>query len=202
MNRRDTHALRRATRTRTAGLALALAGCAALASACHADSGARQWPKRVATPGKATLPPTPNLAPKPPPSRHDDGAWTVHGLREAGLDGTRGIQTVKGHVIRLHTCPTDAKRCEPAPFAQIADSRDGVGERLLLGGERGLVDRGWKEGDLVTVGGLYVRNSPDGVYFSQRGMLLLAPPKKPQPSEPTATDDAPKATDEAEGGAR
>lgn len=163
-------------------------GCAvgmSIATACHGGPDIPEHPPRTPTAGRATLPPTPPLDPPTLAPTHPDGAWTVRGLLRADRKKLTGVQSVRGHVAAIQTCPLQAKRCQPAPHLYVTDNAEGTGQRLLVGGERDLQARGWRVGQLVTLQGEWTTASEDGVYFAPGGMLLLRPL---DPSVPVGPD--------------
>lgn len=158
-----------------------LAGC---------DQGPRvaDYPTRQVTPGKAELPPAPNLEPQRAPDQYPDGVWSVRGLLAADKKSLPAWLSVKGYVASLSACPTTERVCKPAPHLYLADTPEGLGKRLLVGGERDLSLRGWKVGDQITAEGKFVTASADGVYYTPAGLLLLKP--LPPPADP-AVEPAP-----------
>lgn len=155
----------------------ALTGC---------DQGPRvaDYPARQVTPGKAELPPAPNLEPQRAPDQYPDGVWSVRGLLAADKKTLPAWLSVKGYVASLAACPTTERVCKPAPHLYLADTPEGLGKRLLVGGERDLSLRGWKVGDQITAEGKFVTASADGVYYTPAGLLLLKP--LPPPADPAA----------------
>ncbi len=145
------------------------------------DHEERAWPPRQATPGKAKLPPTPDLNPPPPKAKYDDGAWTVHGIVHAKAKTREGVVVVRGYVAALHTCPDLKKGCKPAPYLQLTDATDRQGRRLLVGGPITPSRAAFKVGKKADVRGHFVTSSPDGLYFAPQGMILLAPPSVEAP---------------------
>ena len=161
-------------------LAAALTGC---------DQGPRvaDYPARQVTPGKAELPPAPNLEPQRAPDQYPEGAWSVRGLLAADKKALPAWLSVKGYVASLSACATTERVCKPAPHLYLADTPEGLGKRLLVGGERDLSLRGWKVGDQITVEGKFVTASADGVYYTPAGLLLLKPLAPPaEPTDPAA----------------
>lgn len=156
-------------------LVLAPAGC---------QKEERAYPPRERTSGKATLPATPDLDPKPSLKKHPDGAWTVYGIVHADAKEREGELSVRGYVAALHTCPDLSKGCKPAPYLQLTDAADHQGRRLLVGGPIDPTRDGLKMGALATMQGRYATSSPNGLYFAPQGMLLFAPP------QPDADDNA------------
>lgn len=146
---------------------VAVTGCGGKAAAAY--------PERKAKAGTATLPATPNLAPVEAPAQYPDGVWSVRGLLEADRATVKGVQKVRGTVAALVPCGIKEKSCKPAPYLQLTDASDGLGRRMLVGGERDLGARGFTIGTQVTVEGTFATSSPDGLYFAPRGLLLLAP---------------------------
>ena len=134
-----------------------------------------EHPPRKAMAGKATLPPTPDLDPPRSPERYPDGAWSVRGLMAAARTAPSDELTVRATVAALYPCPVTETLCKPAPHLWLTDTRNGVGKRLLVGGERDLERRGLAVGLEVTLRGRFATSSPDGLYFAPQGLLLLAP---------------------------
>jgi hypothetical protein len=158
-----------------------------LVPACKSEV-APEHPARIAPPGHAELPPVPDLDPFQPPDRYPDGALSVHGLQTAAKGTLPPEVQVRGTVAVLHPCPLTEKICKPAPFLYLTDAKTGQGKRLLVGGERDLDARGWKQGQQVTLTGRFAMGSEDGTWFAPQGMLLLSP--LPPPVDPNATPDA------------
>ena len=144
------------------------------ATGCEKEQ--RVYPARQPTAGKAKLPSTPDLDPKPPRIKHEDGAWTVHGIVHADPKAREGELRVRGYVAALHTCADLAKGCKPAPYVQLTDGADRQGRRLLVGGAFEPARDGLKVGEVATVAGRYATASRDGLYFAPQGMLLFSPP--------------------------
>ena len=150
----------------------------------------RVYPPRERTSGKATLPTTPDLNPKPPLKRHKDGAWTVYGVVHADAKAREGELSVRGYVAALHTCADLSKGCTPAPYLQLTDAADRQGRRLLVGGDFEPTRDGLKVGDLATVNGRYVTSTADGLYFAPQGMLLFSPPQPDEAADASSTEAA------------
>lgn len=162
---------------------------ALVASACQSPPQPVERPKRVATPGTATLPPTPNLNPPQAPEKYPDGAWSVRGLLAADktkLAGDAAAVQVRATVASLHPCPVAEKVCKPAPYLELSDNKTGQGRRLLVAGERDLDARHWAVGSEITVVGKFATASPDGMYFAPDGLILLDPLPPPADADATA----------------
>lgn len=145
-------------------------------AACGAEERP-PYPERQRTRGTAVLPPTPDLYPKLAPVHYDDGTWSVHGVLETGKQLPKiGIQ-VKGYVAALHTCPADAKRCNPAPFVQLTHRENLQGRRLLVGGAIDPVRDNLKLGKIATLTGKFATRSANGLYFAPSGLLLFLTPE-------------------------
>lgn len=168
---------------RTAGVALT-----ALLVATSASCGVQAAPehaKRVPKPGKAELPATPDLDPPQPPVQYpEDRAYSVAGLLGADKKSLADELWVRGYVASLSVCPLSEKLCKPAPHLWLSDQADGLGRRLLVGGERDLEARHLLVGQRVSLKGRFAQSSPDGVYFSPTGMLLLTPLEPPPQAAP------------------
>ncbi len=171
-----------------------LSVAALLTSACQSPPQTVERPKRVPTPGTATLPPVPNLNPPQAPERYPDGAWSVRGLvaadkaKLAVLDPVTQAPTslqLRGTVASLHPCPLTEKVCRPAPYLELSDNKTGQGRRLLVAGERDLDARHFSVGTEVTVTGHFATASADGTYFAPDGLLLLDP--LPPPADADAS---------------
>lgn len=159
-------------------LALVL-GCGVQAPPEHA--------KRTPKPGKAELPATPELDPPRPPVKYaEDGAYSVSGLLTSDKKSVPEELWVRGYVASISVCPITEKLCKPAPHLWLSDQADGLGRRLLVGGERDLEARHLLVGQRVSLKGRFGQSSADGVYFSPTGMLLLAPLPPPLPVEPAS----------------
>jgi hypothetical protein len=143
------------------------------------------YPPRKPTPGKAELPPTPELRPTLPPAQYEDGAWSVRGVLESGSAG-RGDSSVdvRGYIAEVVTCADLDKGCKPAPHLLLTDREDLQGRRLLVGGPFAPGQPGIDKGKSITVRGQMIRTSPDGAYFAPGGLLYLDPP--PPPAEDAA----------------
>ncbi len=164
------------------GLAVA-AACLAVLACGVPDPPAHA--KRTPKPGKAELPPVPDLSPPAVPEKYPDGAWSVRGLLAADRKTLPESTQVKGYIAALTACPLTEPACKPAPHLYLSDEAAGTGRRMLVGGERDLDARGWKVGQQVTATGRFATSSADGVYFAPAGLLLLAP------LAPPAADAAP-----------
>ncbi len=139
--------------------------------------------KRTPKPGKADLPAVPELDPQRPPVKYpEDGAYSVSGLLTSDKKSVPEELWVRGYVASISVCPVTEKLCKPAPHLWLSDQADGLGRRLLVGGERDLEARHLLVGQRVSLKGRFGQSSADGVYFSPTGMLLLAP--LPPPAEP------------------
>jgi hypothetical protein len=160
-----------------------------LAALTGCDNGPRvaEYPPREPTAGKAELPTAPNLDPTVAPSQYPDSAWSVRGVLSADKKTLPEWLSVRGYVASLAACPVTERVCKPAPHLYLSDSKEGLGKRLLVGGERDLALRGWKVGDQITAEGKFVTASADGVYYAPAGLLLLRPMVV---QDPTATVDA------------
>lgn len=145
-----------------------------------------EHPPRVPPPGHAELPPVPDLNPVQAPARYPDGAFSIRGLQTTDKATLPPEVQVRGTVALLHPCPLTEKICKPAPFLYLTDAKTGQGKRLLVGGERDLDARGWKQGQEVTLTGRFAMGSEDGTWFAPQGMLLLAP--LPPPVDTNAPD--------------
>lgn len=133
-------------------------------------------PTRVAPKVNVRLPPTPDLNPPQVPNKYPDGAWSISGLLAADKKlVVHDELIVRGYVAQLHPCPPAEPVCKPAPFVQLTDRKDGLGRRLLVGGERDLEARHLTVGGEASLSGHFVMSSQDGLYFAPDGMLLLAP---------------------------
>jgi hypothetical protein len=147
------------------------------------------YPPRTPTPGKARLPPVPELHPAAVPTKHPDGAWSVQGVMSADREDRTGELRVHGTIAALEVCAMKDKACNPAPHLYLTDSTEGLGRRLLVGGERDLGTRGWKVGDRVTLTGHFATASADGLYFAPQGLLLLSPLPAPDAAVAAPTAD-------------
>lgn len=174
-------------------------------SACQNHPPPPERPKRVPTPGTASLPPTPNLNPPQAPDRYPDGAWSVRGIftaDKAKLSVPDPVSKqipslqLRGTVASLHPCPLTEKVCRPAPYLELSDNKTGQGRRILVGGERDLDARRdanqkpWTVGAEITVTGRFATSSPDGMYFAPDGLILLDPLPPPADADAIATPDA------------
>jgi hypothetical protein len=170
-------------------LSLAKIAClgAVLLPACKSEV-AIEHPARVVPPGHAELPAVPDLSPVQSPERYPDGAFSIRGLQAADKKTLAPEVQLRGTVATLHPCPLVEKICKPAPFLYLTDAKTGQGKRLLVGGERDLEARGWKQGQEVTLTGQFAMGSEDGTWFAPQGMLLLSP--LPPPADANATPDA------------
>jgi hypothetical protein len=130
-------------------------------------------PPRVPTPGVAHLPPQPDLNPPTVPERYPDGAWSVRGLLASKAEARHGKLDVRGVVATLRPCPLEQRVCVPAPYLQLTDAKSGLGQRLLVGGERDLESWNLKVGDEVVLRGEFSQGSRDGTWFAPEGMLLV-----------------------------
>ncbi len=131
--------------------------------------------KRTPKPGKAELPPVPDLSPPSVPDKYPEGAWSVRGVLTADRKTLPQSIQVKGYVAALNACPLTEQACKPAPHLYLSDEAAGTGRRMLVGGERDLDRRGWKVGQQITAQGKFATSSADGVYFAPAGLLLLEP---------------------------
>lgn len=171
------HSVPRATRALLCLVAWVFAaGCGAQSPPPHA--------KRQPKAGTVSLPPVPNLNPPQVPLIHPDGAYSVRGI--LGADRKQLIQAIKvrGFVAAITPCALTETKCKPAPHLYLCDQADGLGRRLLVGGERDLDARGLKVGAEATLDGRLTTLSPDGVYFAPAGLLLLLPLPPAGPSPP------------------
>ena len=171
-----------------------LVALAALLAGCEQGPRVADYPARKVTPGKAELPPAPNLEPQRAPDQYPEGAWSVRGLLAADKKALPAWLSVKGYVASLSACPSTERVWKPAPHLYLADTPEGLGKRLLVGGERDLSVRGWKVGDQITVEGKFVTASADGVYYTPAGLLLLKPLAPPAEASDPAADAGAKAT--------
>jgi hypothetical protein len=180
-------AMRNSTKTRLAVGVLLATSLAVSAAGCDNGPRVAEYPPREPTPGKAELPAAPNLDPEVAPSQYPDSAWSVRGVLAADKKSLPEWLSVRGYVASLAACPVTERVCKPAPHLYLSDSKEGLGKRLLVGGERDLSLRGWKVGDQITAEGKFVTASADGVYYAPAGLLLLRPMVV---QDPTATVDA------------
>lgn len=165
----------------SAGRTLALAALLVGATACGVQA-APEHAKRVPRPGKAELPATPDLDPPQPPTQYpEDKAYSVAGLLTVDKKTLADEIWVRGYVAAISVCPLTEKLCKPAPHLWLSDQADGLGRRLLVGGERDLEARHLLVGQRVSLKGRFAQSSADGVYFSPTGMLLLTPLEPPPP---------------------
>lgn len=153
---------------------VAVAGVAVAGVGCDGKRVA-EYPARRAMAGKANLPPTPDLDPPRAPERFPDGAWSVRGVMAAAKSAPTDELSVRATVAALYPCPVTESLCKPAPHLWLTDARNGVGKRLLVGGERDLERRGLAIGQEVTLRGKFATSSADGLYFAPQGLLLLTP---------------------------
>lgn len=160
---------------------------AAAAGACGPPER-QPWPARKPTPGKASLPATPELHPPATPPQYDDGAWSIHGALGSATAG-RGDESiaVRGYVAVAVPCADRAAGCKQAPHLWLADREDLQGRRLLVGGFFDPERDGIAVTKQVTVRGKIRSASPDGTYFSPSGVLLLD-----QPPPPADVDGGPR----------
>lgn len=156
-----------------------LAAVVAVSATGCSDRAPPPHEKRKAKPGTASLPPTPDLNPPQVPDKHPDGAFSVRGLLAADRKTLPESLQVKGYVAAQTLCPPTEASCKPAPHLYLSDQADGLGRRMLVGGERNLEARALRVGDLVTLTGRFATSSPDGIYFAPAGLLLLAPMAPP-----------------------
>ncbi len=174
--------------TRAASLVCALLLTAVATQACGDGSRTEPYPARRVTPGKANLPPTPELQPKLPPDQWPDGAWSVHGLLEADRAKLPKRVSVRGYVATLHICPAGQRSCNPAPYLHLTDDETLQGKRLLVGGDPALGMRGFAMAEPATIEGSLATSSSDGLYFAPQGLLLIAPPIDPDATDGDAED--------------
>lgn len=153
----------------------AIATIGLMTSACG-EPPLPEHPVRVAPKVSLRLPQTPDLNPPKVPDKYPDGAWSINGLLSADKKlVVHDALTIHGFVAQLHPCPPAEPVCKPAPFVQLTDRKDGLGRRLLVGGERDLDARHLVVGGEVSLTGHFVMSSQDGLYFAPDGMLLLSP---------------------------
>lgn len=149
--------------------------------------------KREPKPGKADLPATPDLDPPQPPVQYpEDRAYSVSGLLTVDKKTVAEEVWVRGYVASISVCPLSEKLCKPAPHLWLSDQADGLGRRLLVGGERDLEARHLLVGQRVSLKGRFAQSSADGVYFSPTGMLLLTPLEPPPEIAPEGQPGQPK----------
>lgn len=155
-------------------------------SGCQKED--HSYPPRQRTKGEARLPPTPDLAPKPPLSEYEDGALSVYGVLTTGARKKDALLTVRGYVAAVHVCAPDKTICKPAPYVQLTDSDKLQGRRLLVGGAIDPARDGLKVGQRADVKGRFATSSADGLYFAPQGLLLFEPPAPPdaEPAEARA----------------
>jgi hypothetical protein len=184
--------------TLDAGLAKAIAGftlvaaVAGSAASCGVQS-APEHAKREPKPGKAELPATPDLDPPQPPVQYpEDRAYSVSGLLTVDKKTLAEEIWIRGYVASISVCPLSEKLCKPAPHLWLSDQADGLGRRLLVGGERDLEARHLLVGQRVSLKGRFAQSSADGVYFSPTGMLLLTPLDPPPEIAPEGQPGQPK----------
>lgn len=161
-------------------------------TSCGVQS-APEHAKREPKPGKADLPATPDLDPPQPPVQYpEDRAYSVSGLLTVDKKTVAEEIWVRGYVASISVCPLSEKLCKPAPHLWLSDQADGLGRRLLVGGERDLEARHLLVGQRVSLKGRFAQSSGDGVYFSPTGMLLLTPLDPPPEIAPEGQPGQPK----------
>lgn len=166
--------------------AIALVATVPVGLASCGVQSAPEHAKRVPKPGKADLPATPDLDPPQPPVQYpEDRAYSVSGLLTVDKKTVAEEIWVRGYVASISVCPLSEKLCKPAPHLWLSDQADGLGRRLLVGGERDLEARHLLVGQRVSLKGRFAQSSADGVYFSPTGMLLLTPLEPPPEIAPT-----------------
>ncbi len=151
-----------------------------LALACLIFTGACERERRMvrtrppAISERAQLPEAPDFSAAQVVARYPDGSYSVSGLQAAVPDLIDERVQVKGFVSEIKICdPEQDDNCTLPPHAFIVDdlSRDRR-PLMVIGGKYSPVTD-FKVGRGETLEGKVRQVSPDGLFVSARGLLLL-----------------------------